>query len=192
MVCGMSSRTPGNDERRRSPRFCCTGEAKIIRLPWDGPFLPGRLKDLSLGGCCLALPAGFDCGTLAEIVLRLKPGVFRAVGEIREPRGNSGVGMEFRRMSAGGLQMLQEVIRELARLQAHMDRIKSAREEDQKRLLMEEIKKERLISGLLRGRIPVIGTPLSEQERGLPSSESPRADRTLGDFDEFASLDVFI
>ena len=138
------------------------------------------------------MPAALDCGVRAEIVLRLKPGVFRAVGEIREPRGHAGVGMEFLRMSAGGLEMLHEMIRELARLQAHMDRIKSAREDEQKKLLMEEIKKERLISGLLLGRIPVIGTPSSEQEGGLPSSESPRAEPILEDLKNLIPIDIDI
>jgi len=188
----MSELDPSNGDRRRSPRFCCEGEAKIIRLPWDGLWLPGRIKDLSLGGCCLVTPAGLDCGMCAEIVLRVKTGVFRAVGQVREVRTQSGVGMEFVRMSAGGLEMLQDVIRELARLQAHMDRIKSARKEEQKKLLMEEIKKERLISGLLRGRIPVIGAPLSEEEHELPPPESGPEKPVLEDLEKVIRVDEFI
>jgi hypothetical protein len=138
------------------------------------------------------MPAGLDCGTRAEIVLRLKSGVFRAVSEVREARGQSGVGMEFLRLSAGGLEMLQELIRELARLQAHMDRIKSARKEEQKELLMLELKRERLLGSLVHGRIPVIGTMPSEEECKPPSSDSPRAERALADLDEFVPLDIFI
>ena len=140
----------------------------------------------------MATPAGLDCGTCAEIVLRVNSGVFRAIGQVREVRGQSGVGMEFLRLSAGGLDMLQDVIRELARLQAHMDRIKSAREEEQKELLMREIKREGLVRGLVRGRIPVIGAPLSEEEGELPRPDSAREKPVLEDLGKIIRVDEFV
>jgi len=122
----------------------------------------------------------------------MNSGVFRAVGQVREIRGQSGVGMEFLRLSSGGLEMLQDLIRELARLQAHMDRLKSAREEEQKKLLLREIKREGLMRGLVRGRIPDIGTMLCEEKGDKASSESPCAEPILDDLGKVIPVDIFI
>jgi len=91
----MPERTDADNDRRRSARFSCSGDAKISRLPSDGSILPGKIVDLSLGGCCVDTTLPIRCGVRAEIVVRVNAASFRALGEVRAIRGPSGSGMEF-------------------------------------------------------------------------------------------------
>jgi hypothetical protein len=116
-------------DRRRSPRFSCGGQAKIVRLPSDGIFLPGKIIDLSLGGCYVDTTLPIDCGVRAEIMVHVNAASFRAIGEVKAIRGRSGASMEFVHLSAGGKDMLADLIDELAKLQAAMNKLKSARRE---------------------------------------------------------------
>ena len=113
-----------DNDRRRSTRFTCGGDAKISRLPSDGIFLPGKILDLSLGGCCVDTTLPIDCGVRAEIVARVNAASFRAVGEVRAIRGRSGAGVEFVHLSTGGKDMLADLVAELARLQAVMNKLR--------------------------------------------------------------------
>ena len=45
--------------------------------------------------CCVDTPVLIDCGTRAEIVVRVNATSFRAVGEVKAIRGRSVAGMEF-------------------------------------------------------------------------------------------------
>lgn len=102
-------------------------------------FLPGRVRDLSLGGCCLEVASRLDCGTRAEMVLRVNSEAFRAVGRVLNLRDRSGVEIEFLQLSTSGRESLQDLIRRLERWQAILNQMKSAREEDQRELLMQGI-----------------------------------------------------
>jgi hypothetical protein len=97
-----------DSDRRRSARFICGGFAKISRLPADGIFVPGRIRDLSLHGCCVDTPVPIDCGTRAEIVVRVNAASFRAVGEVKAIRGRSVAGLEFVHLTAGGKDLLAD------------------------------------------------------------------------------------
>src|SRR5579863_10536039 len=90
-----------DNDRRRSPRFNCGGYAKISRLPSNGIFLAGSIRDLSLGGCHLDTALPIDCGERAEIVVCVNATSFRAVGEVKAIRDRSGAGIEFVHLSAG-------------------------------------------------------------------------------------------
>jgi len=79
-------------ERRRDPRFNCGGLTQIICLPSDGIFLPGTIRDLSLGGCGVLTTRPLICGTLAEILVRVEASSFRALGQIRAVRSPAGSG----------------------------------------------------------------------------------------------------
>lgn len=59
--------------------------------------------------------------------MRVNAASFRAVGEVRAVRGPSSAGLEFVHLSAGGRDMLAGLVNELARLQAAMNNLKSAR-----------------------------------------------------------------
>jgi PilZ domain len=127
----MPEHTDAEKDRRRTPRFSCGGEVKISRLPSNGVFLPGAIRDLSLGGCWIDTPLSIACGARTEMVVHVKTASFRVVGEVREIRGRFGAGIEFVHLSAGGRDMLAELVAELARLQAVMTDLTSAgREKD--------------------------------------------------------------
>jgi hypothetical protein len=105
-------------ERRRMPRYSCSGLAQISCLPLYGSFRSGKVRDLGLGGCCIEciktvpLP---DLGARAEILVEVNSWFFRAMTHVRALRGDSGISMEFIRMSAGGSSMLADMIADLER-----------------------------------------------------------------------------
>ncbi|MGB6385930.1 MAG: PilZ domain-containing protein [Terriglobales bacterium] len=151
----------GKKDRRRSPRFSCGGHAKIVRLPSDGIFLPGKIIDLSLGGCYVDTTLPIDCGVRAEIVVHVNAASFRAIGEVKAMRGRSGASMEFVHLSSGGKDMLADLIAELARLQAVMNKLKSARREIDAESFREELEDGKLQAMTLSDQFPFRGTILS-------------------------------
>jgi hypothetical protein len=108
----------GNNDRRRIPRYACSGLARITCLPLNGALLSGRLRDLGLGGCCIEsieTPSQFDLGTRTEILVEVNSWFFRAMGHVRAVRNHSAISVEFLRMSAGGYSMLADLIADLER-----------------------------------------------------------------------------
>ena len=124
-----------NEDRRRSPRFSCSGPARIISLPSEGVLVSGRLRDLSLNGCGIETDSPLECGARAEILVRVNASSFRAVGQVRAIRVPFRIGLEFIRLSAGGQGILAELIRELARQQAIASVLRAARREMDAELL---------------------------------------------------------
>jgi hypothetical protein len=108
----------GVSDRRRIPRYSCSGLAQIACLPLRGTLLRGRVRDLGLGGCCIecietVFP--FDLGAQTEILVEVNSWFFRAMGHVRAVRERSGISMEFLRMSTGGYSMLADLIADLER-----------------------------------------------------------------------------
>jgi hypothetical protein len=159
----MSPPTAGDEDRRRSPRFACSGEAKIVRLPSNGLLIPGKMRDLSLGGCYVETSSALDCGARTEIVVRINSASFRAVSQVKAIRDRFGVGMEFVRLSARGKDMLAEVVEELARWQALANRLRSAHRGAEAEVLLRELERRPLHALLLNRRLPVL--------RAVPSPE---------------------
>ena len=153
---------PSDDDRRRSPRFSCTGRAEINRLPSSGTLLAGTIRDLSLHGCFVDMPLVMDCGARAEIVVRVNAASFRAVGEVRDIRGRSSAAMEFVRISTGGKDSLTGLVTDLARLQAIMNKLKSVRRETDESVFKQELEHGRL-QDMLRARFPFLGIRLNAQ-----------------------------
>jgi len=188
----MSAPTAGDEDRRRSPRFACSGEAKIVCLPSDGLFLPGRMRDLSLGGCCVETASALDCGARTEIVVRINSASFRAVSQVKAIRDRFGVGMEFVRLSAHGRDMLAEVVEELARWQAVVNQLRSARRGVEAEVLLRELERGELHGLLLHRYLPVL--------RAAPSPEGREAAPTNADSEplivkaqpEIVPVDLFI
>jgi hypothetical protein len=160
------------DDRRRSRRFTCGGEAKISRLPSDGIFVPGKILDLSLGGCRVDANLPARCGWRAEIMVRVNAASFRAVGEVRAIRGGSGTGIEFVQLSTGGKDMLAELVAELARLQAIMNQLRSARRGTHTESFRRQIEDGRLGAVRLSERFPFLGTILRGEEPEPKSRQS--------------------
>jgi hypothetical protein len=166
----MPERNRAEEDRRRSPRFKCGGEARISRLPSDGIFVPGKIFDLSLGGCCVDTTLPIDFGVRAEIIVHVNAASFRAVGEVRALRSRFGAGMEFVHLSAGGKQMLADLVKELARLEAVMNKLKAARREINAESFRKQLEEGKLQAAMLSERFPFLGTILPAEK----SKESPK------------------
>jgi len=170
-----------DNDRRRSPRFKCGGEAKISRLPSDGIFVPGKIFDLSLGGCCIDTTLPIDFGARTEIVVCVNTASFRAVGEVRAIRSGCGAGIEFVHLSAGGKHTLADLVRELARLQALMNKLKAARREINAESFRKQLDEGKLQAAMLSERFSFLGRTLpaegSSESSGESSGESSEPDR---------------
>lgn len=115
------SREPAN--RRRAPRYHCTGQAEV-RCRHAGPPSRGKLLDLSLGGCYLEADFAFDIGRRVEVLLQVSGMPFRAIGQVvytqvlRDPERPRttfqyvGMGIRFVELSCGARTRLQTLIRE--------------------------------------------------------------------------------
>ena len=173
----MLGNTSADTERRRSPRFSCGGYANISCLPSDGIVLRGTIRDVSLGGCHVDTALRIDCGARAEILVRVNAASFRALGEVKAVRGNSGVGLEFVQLSAGGKDMLSELVTDLARLEAVVNKLKGMRREIDAESFREELQQARLQAMLLGNGLPLFRATVraeNSQKNDLESSDSNR------------------
>ncbi len=105
-----------NEDRRRTPRFGCSGPANIVCLPADGGLLRGTIRNLSVGGCFIETGLLLPCGAQTEILARVHTSSFRALGQVRAVLGQAGICIEFVRLSAGGEYLLTELVKNLAKL----------------------------------------------------------------------------
>ncbi|MGA2003317.1 MAG: PilZ domain-containing protein [Terriglobales bacterium] len=116
-----------NDEdRRRHQRVACGGQARISLLPSDGALYFGKLRDLSRGGTCLEMTCPLPVGVRAELLVCIGGTTFRTLGQVRaldQPR----VSMEFLHVSAGGRDMLEELLIDFETLQKTMAKLRSDR-----------------------------------------------------------------
>lgn len=167
----MPSCTNADADRRRSPRFVCGGYAHINCLPSNGIVLAGKVRDLSLGGCCVDTTLPIDYGVRAEIVVRVNAASFRALGEVRAVRGKSGAGLEFVQLSTGGKGMLADLITDLARLQATMNELKLSRRDLGAESIRQQLNNGRLQAMTVEGRIPLLGRTLFANGRGESREE---------------------
>jgi hypothetical protein len=174
----------GNDgldnDRRRSARFVCGGFAKISQLPSDGIFVPARIRDLSLHGCCVDTTVPIDCGTRAEIVVRVNAASFRAVGEVRAVRGRSVTGVEFTHLSAGGRDLLADMITDLAKLQAITTKLRDVRREMDGESFRKELEAGKRQAAMLSERFPSFGDILRAEISGEAFMESGGQPRSAG------------
>jgi hypothetical protein len=144
----MAEKTNGDDIRPRNPRFSCGGLAKISVLPSNGTFLSAKIRNLSLGGCCVDTPVPIECGTRAEIVVHVNSASFRAVGEVKGIRGDSEAGIEFVYLSRGGKDLLADLIAELAKLQAFINHLKAARRETEAEEFRKHLESGKLLAAM--------------------------------------------
>ncbi len=165
-----------NDDRRGSPRFSCGGQVTISCLPSDGIVLPGKIRDLSLGGCCVDTTLPIARGARAELVVRVNAASFRAVGEVRAIRGHSGACLEFILLSAGGKGVLADLVTELARLQAVVNDMKATRREIDPESFRRQLDYRRLQATRLSRRFPLLGITLPLESSGGSPGVSPEPD----------------
>jgi len=115
-------------DRRRTPRYSCSGHAQIASFPLNGRLLSGRICDLGLGGCCIEnieTTSAFDLGAQTEILVKMNSWFFRAMAHVKAVRERSGISLEFMRMSAGGYGMLTDLIADLERPRPGSIRVKA-------------------------------------------------------------------
>jgi hypothetical protein len=91
----------------------------------------------------------------------VKAASFRAVGEVRAVRGHSGAGLEFVQLSSGGKDLLADLISQLVRLQALMNKLKSDRRKMDEESFRKEMEAGKLEAIALSKRFPFLGTTLS-------------------------------
>jgi len=180
----------GVSERRRVPRYLCSGQVQIMCLPLRGTLLRGRVRDLGLGGCCIEnietiFP--FDLGAQTEIRVEVNSWYFRAMGHVRAVRERSGISLEFLRMSAGGSSMLADLITDLER-----PRSVAARQE---RLIEHSRQLLRGTSNLgsVRDRgVAIVGTIVPAQSVEEASAAGKRSAWVRASHPGATSLDVFV
>ncbi|HSZ60383.1 MAG TPA: PilZ domain-containing protein [Terriglobales bacterium] len=141
----MAERTNEPESRLRHPRFNCGGTATFSCLPSNGIFLPGKILNLSLGGCCVDTTLPIDHGVRAELVVHVNSASFRAVGEVKGRRGHSEACIEFVYLSRGGKSQLADVLAELARSEAAISQLKSARYAEEMELFRRRVVEEQLL-----------------------------------------------
>ena len=173
----MPERTEAEEERRRNPRFNCGGLARISFLPSDGIFLPGKIRDLSLGGCCLDTNLPIEFGSRAEVLVRVNAASFRAVGIVKALRSDSVAGIEFVRLSAGGKELLADLVSELARLRSVIDDLMSARRDMDAETFRKHIEAGKLHAAMFATRYPFLKTTVTaeilEQEQVESAPRQP-------------------
>lgn len=105
--------SPDGKERRRSPRFQCSGsvefkaEGSDIRM-W------GTVTDISLHGCYVEMSTTFPVNTKASLVLESAGVRLHAQATVRTSYPFLGMGMCFREIEPGQQAQLKEILAALA------------------------------------------------------------------------------
>jgi len=102
-------------ERRRSPRFRCSGSAEIRTEDSNGRMW-GTLKDISLHGCYLEVSKTFAVFTKMDLVLKSCGIRIQARGEVRVSNASAGIGICFTEIEPGEKLQLNLL---LAKLTGH-------------------------------------------------------------------------
>jgi len=103
-------------------RYICAGSADI-RLPRWGRSEKGRIANLSAGGCNIKSNYAFEVGEEIEMILQVNKMSFRVAGSVvhvpsldaegKATAGNPGIGVQFKNMTEGARDRLEELITEL-------------------------------------------------------------------------------
>ncbi|MGA9529916.1 MAG: PilZ domain-containing protein [Terriglobales bacterium] len=141
----MTTVDPKGEDRRRNPRFVCGGCATIYHVPFNGTSISASLRNVSVGGLCLDMASPVDPGARTEVVLRVNASSFRAAALVKGQTGVSGTSLEFVQISAGGKDVLEELLERLAKVQALNRRLRSSRVDEDTRRMLSEKKKFRVV-----------------------------------------------
>jgi hypothetical protein len=166
-----------DDDRRRSPRFTCGGEARIYSLPSDGVHVPGKLRNLSLGGVCLDTTHMFDLGALTEILVSVNAASFRTLGLVKAVE-RSRASMEFIQMSAGSRDLLADLIAQFERLAETVNRLRSERMEAAEKLQREMENAGVRVARLGSGDVSISKVSV-ESNFGQKTGQSPERERII-------------
>jgi PilZ domain len=100
-------------ERRRYPRYQCTG---AVQLSKEGTDLPTwvRLTDIGLGGCYVETLSPVPLQTTVDLVIDAEGLQIRGLGKVRTLHPSVGNGIAFTQMKADDWQRLHQLIARLA------------------------------------------------------------------------------
>lgn len=102
------------DERRRVPRYRCSGPSDFRILGWH--LRRGRILNLCLDGCLIAPRqlTGYEPGDLLDLRFEVNHLSFRAVAVVRSVHNDGALGVEILNLSGRNRTQLRELIAELA------------------------------------------------------------------------------
>jgi c-di-GMP-binding flagellar brake protein YcgR len=108
-----AAQTAPDLDRREMPRYAVDEKATLLVVS-NGSMLAGRIVDLSLGGCRMAMERRLPIAphTGVEISFKIRGIAFRLSGETVWNDGNAGVGVRFGPMNARRRAELLEVFAE--------------------------------------------------------------------------------
>jgi hypothetical protein len=95
------------EERRLFARRSCRIEAQVS-VPGSSVGLPGKVTDISLGGCYVEMLAPLPVHTMVELVLTAGDTTLRFFGKVRSSQTGLGMGVTFASMSPGDFEKLRK------------------------------------------------------------------------------------
>ena len=104
---------PAVKERRRSPRFACSGSVELFVEGSDAR-LWGTLKDISLHGCYVEMPTTFLVNTNASLTLESAGIRVSTQATVRASYPFLGMGLCYTEMEAGQRSRLEQILAALA------------------------------------------------------------------------------
>ena len=109
--------TQREEDRRRHPRFQCSGNAEMRSLS-SGIRAVGKIENLSLGGCRIQVGDRhtFREGENVEMTFTVRQLPLRVQASIRQLHSSDAVGVAFTLLSERGRSQLQALIEELGEI----------------------------------------------------------------------------
>jgi hypothetical protein len=92
---------------RQFARHACRMEAQI-HLDNDSSEVPGKITDISLGGCYLEMLSPLPVGTIVRIVLNPGDGTLSLTGKVRSSQTGFGMGVSFTGMGPEDFEKLRK------------------------------------------------------------------------------------
>jgi hypothetical protein len=106
---GTSQTTIAPTERRKSPRYHCTGSARLQAVG-GGDSVWATFTDISMHGCYLETSAPYNVGTMLELKLEAEGLRMHAEGIVRVAYPGVGMGVSFSAMSEVDRARLRELL----------------------------------------------------------------------------------
>ena len=163
-------------------------------MPQEGLVLPGKLLDLSLGGCCIETVQPLQPESRAEVLVQINDCSFRALSQIKAMRGRS-AGMQFVQLTDSGNRLLREILTEVAKLHAAVSTLRGTRRRQDPEL-WRQIREDDLEEVDLRKQFPILGTmvvsQLAPMEAAAPADHEPSPVVSPGPGLCLVSIDLFI
>ncbi len=109
-----SQSPPGGKDRRRSPRYKCSGSAEFT-AEGTNVRMWGTLTDISLRGCYVEMSTTFPVDTKVELVLEALEIRFRALGTVRISYPFLGMGILITEIAPDQKLLLEQLLATLAK-----------------------------------------------------------------------------